>query len=128
MAKLGLPSEHQEQAAVVEWLRAHGIDFFSVPNGASLAGDSRGRARQMAKLKAEGLTPGVPDLIITTPRWRSDGAHVVVTAIEMKRRRGGKVSKEQRAWIDKHEKLLGWCVVVCHGAEDAIDFLRRVFC
>jgi hypothetical protein len=125
MARLALPSEHQEQAAVVGWLRAHGIDFFSVPNGASLAGDVRGRARQMVKLKAEGLTPGVPDLMITTP-WGA-GA-IVITAIEMKRRKGGKVSKEQKAWINKHEKLPGWCVVVCHGAEDAIDFLRQVFC
>jgi len=97
-----------------------------VPNGASLAGDARGRARQMAKLKAEGLTPSVPDLMITTP-WVRDGELVVVTAVEMKRRKGGKLTKGQREWIEAHRLKRGWHVMVCHGAEDAVTFLRQAF-
>lgn len=60
------PSEHQIQAAFVQWIRQaypHVIAY-SVPNGAHLAGTPGQRAAKMAKLKAEGLMPGAPDFNI----------------------------------------------------------------
>ena len=41
-----------------------GFRSVAVPNGATLRGDARDRAIQMANLKRDGLTPGFPDLLV----------------------------------------------------------------
>lgn len=63
-------------------------------------------------LKSEGATAGIPDLHI--PAWQ--------IVIEMKRPKGGIVSKEQSAILTYFESI-GWTAVVCHGAKDAISFV-----
>jgi hypothetical protein len=110
MIRARIPSEHQEQAAFVRWFRlAHpGVLIFAIPNGAFLAGTVGKRAAQMARLKAEGLVEGIPDLFI--PEW--------CVWIEMKRAKGGRVSPEQ---TEMAEALRGMnhLVIVAHGWEDA---------
>jgi len=109
------PSEHQEQAAFVEWFKHQfsGVRILSIPNGASLAGDSLKRAMQMGRLRAEGLSPGAPDLLI--PAWN--------LWVEMKRKSGGVVSDDQHDW---HEYLrrAGQTVIVARGFEDAARQVR----
>lgn len=102
--KTKFPSEHLEQVRFVAWFRKtypqHWI--FAIPNG----GD-RHRITA-AKLKAEGVSRGVPDLFIPSMRlW-----------IEMKRQKGGSLSSEQKAWRDY---LLdqGYSWVLGQGFEDA---------
>lgn len=107
-----LPTEHSEQCAVATWLRKRKIRFFAVPNGAKMG------PAEAAKMKREGLTPGVPDL------WIVDRG--VKLVIEMKRREGGTVSKAQKTWL-AHLEGQGWDCVVCHGAGEAIGYLDRVF-
>jgi hypothetical protein len=118
------PSEHAEQAAFVAWFRAQFPDtlIFAIPNGAHLAGTVGQRAAKMAKLKAEGFVPGIPDLCV--PAWR--------TMIEMKRAKGGRVSADQAATHDALSKA-GWLVIVAKGCDDAmarvraeVDFMRAI--
>lgn len=109
------PSEHQEQVAVATWLRRRGINFFAVPNGAYCT------PNQKNKLRAEGLTAGVADLVIVDPP-RHDTALVV--GLEMKRRRGGVISHSQKRWRDELPDW--WVYVVANGAEDAISKLREL--
>ena len=101
---LKAPSEHEEQRLVVEWFRRtyKGVRIFAIPNGGARSIATAGR------LKAEGVSPGVPDLFV--PAWR--------LWIEMKRSTGGRVSKEQKDWI---EYLIseGYHALVCHGFDDA---------
>jgi hypothetical protein len=59
-------------------------------------------------LKAEGVTPGVPDLFV--PAW--------LLWLEMKRETGGVVSPVQRDWISYLESI-GHRVIVGKGFEDA---------
>jgi len=101
-------SEHEIQAAFVQWLRLKKIWHFAVPNALKVGG-----VKLMAYLKAEGLTAGVPDLIIPY-RTKEYGS----LAIEMKRR-GGTVKDNQKEW---HEFLRGqgYRVVVCYSADEAI--------
>jgi VRR-NUC domain len=103
-------SEHLEQARVVSWFRQTYPDtlIFAVPNG-GLRSKS-----QALKLKVEGVVPGVPDLFI--PAWR--------VWVEMKRVKGGVLSKEQQNMI-KYLQSVNYCVIVGHGAEDAINQLRN---
>ena len=97
-------TESMEQQGLVKWfrLRFPGIVIFSVPNG-DWRGVSVGR-----RLKAEGLTPGVPDLFI--PAWHC--------FVEMKRTKGGKLSSEQVKMIE-YLKRVGYEVIIGYGAEDA---------
>jgi hypothetical protein len=115
----GEPSEYQEQAAVCDWLKAHGVGCMAVPNGAYLSGSAQQRGIRWRQLARIGAKAGAPDLVIEDPPPEIPGTHVVV---EMKRAKGGTLSPEQRA---THERLKtrGWIVVVGHGAGDAINKL-----
>ena len=98
------PSEHLEQVRLVSWFRRSypSVRVFAVPNGG-------GRSMaQGASLKAEGVTPGVPDLFV--PAWN--------LWVEMKRESGGVVSPVQRDWIEYLESI-GHRVIIGRGFEDA---------
>ena len=66
-----------------------------------------------ARLKAEGVSPGVPDLMLLYP---CGGFHGLF--IELKRKRGGQVSQEQHVWID-YLNSVGFLALVCKGEEEA---------
>lgn len=112
-----VPFEHHEQVAFVSWFRFQypKVLIHSTPNGASLSGTKALRAAQMARLKAEGLVPGMPDLHV--PEWR--------LWIEMKRADGGRLSKEQIACIE-YLRGIGHVVIVCAGAEAARAEVKRL--
>ncbi len=97
-------SEHLEQVRLVSWFRRSypSVRIFAIPNGG-------GRSMaQGASLKAEGVSPGVPDLFV--PEWN--------LWVEMKRETGGVVSPVQRDWIEYLESI-GHRVIVGRGFEDA---------
>lgn len=85
-------AEHRLQCACVRWFRlAHPAlrqMLFAVPNGAF-----RNKATAV-KLKAEGVTPGVSDLILLVPNRT-----YCALLIEMKTPEG-RQSDSQRAWQD----------------------------
>ena len=86
----------------------------SVPNGAVLSGDRMQRARQMASLKADGLHPGFPDLLVYGSRQR-------IGHIEVKTPTGT-VQDTQRhcqAWLE----MLGHHYAICRSLSDVDDAL-----
>ena len=99
-----MESEHLQQVRLVSWFRRTYPDtrILAIPNGGH-----RG-ASQGASLKAEGVSPGVPDLFV--PEWGM--------WIEMKRETGGIVSPVQKDWIQYLEGI-GHRVIVGRGFEDA---------
>lgn len=106
--------EHQEQVALCGWWklysRGRGVPeslLFAIPNG------GRRDAVTGARLKAEGVRAGIPDLFLAVPRGAWAGLF-----IEMKRRRGGRASPEQQAM---HTCLAasGYRVSVCRGWDEA---------
>ena len=105
MLRLKLPTEHDEQVAFVAEFRLRWPDawIYAVPNGGKRSKAAAG------KLKAEGVTPGVPDLPV--PAWK--------LWIEMKRQKGRVVSKAQEEWRG-HLEDAGHTVLVCRGRDDAI--------
>ena len=94
-------SEHLHQVSAVNWFRDTypGVLIFAIPNG--------GMRNPMiaAKMRREGVTPGVPDLFI--PEWR--------LFVEMKDI-GGRTSKEQREMIAELQRV-GYQCEVCQGFE-----------
>jgi hypothetical protein len=111
-----VPSEELEQRALAAWLDNAGILFYAVPNGGW-----RNKATA-AKLKASGVKPGVPDLVIAEPRGGYHGLY-----IELKRVKGGAVSPAQKEWLSALSAR-GYKAVVRKGAKAAvktiIEYLR----
>lgn len=118
-----LPTESQEQAAVVEWFRlTHpGMIILAIPNGAHLGGDEQQRAIQMARLKREGLEAGAADLLVAVPRFDTTPPSAGLW-LEMKSL-SGKPSAEQLAFGDR-VRLAGYEWGCCRGAEQAIRLIR----
>ena len=110
-----IPTEHQEQCALFEWAAwmAKRIPelhlMHAIPNG------GKRDIRTAAMLKAEGVKPGVPDIFLPVSRGGKHGLY-----IELKRRKGGVISKAQEAWIRALTNQ-GYMCAVCHGAEAARD-------
>lgn len=102
------PSEDHEQMMFVQWFRRNYPDvfIFAIPNGGAR------HPAVAAKLKATGVFPGVPDLYV--PEWR--------LWIEMKRKKGGRVSDAQKAVIEILEKI-GHTVFVCKGFDEASNMV-----
>ena len=107
-------TEHQEQVLfLAEFeLRWPDVRILAIPNGG---------ARNIVtavNLKAEGVRSGVPDLLV--PAWG--------LWVEMKRSKGGRLSPEQKDWIE-YLQSIGQTVIVAKGADDGInqitEFLER---
>ena len=112
-----MTSEHAEAAMFMRAVRAAETQWpelrflFHTPNGGH-------RARlTAAKLKAEGVRPGVPDYLLPVQR----GEHVGL-AIELKTAKG-RTSPEQREWL-AHLTQEGWMATVARGWEQAWDVTR----
>jgi hypothetical protein len=107
--------EHTEQVALFQWAAVMGNRLpelklmFATPNG------GQRHIAVAAKLKAEGVRSGVPDIFLPAARCAYHGFF-----IELKRRDGGKTSETQDGWIDAL-RVQGYRVAVCHGAEAAIS-------
>ncbi len=127
-----IPKEHDEQVELVARIKYEfRLDnsfiprlFGSIPNGAFLGGGSRGgRHLVMAKLKAEGLNTGLPDLVYLQPR----GAWPYL-AIEMKRINASNhanmdLSEDQQEF-KKESETAGAFYILGVGA----DFAFKYFC
>jgi len=110
--------EHLEQCRVVEWVRQR-VDtgafaeldlLFAVPNG------GKRDIRTAKKLKDEGVRRGVPDLMLPVSRGGYGGLF-----LEMKVK-GGKVSKEQKDFMERVKEQGFFCAVVWDGLE-AIELI-----
>lgn len=104
-------SEHLEQSLFVSWMKKtypqHRI--FAIPNGGVRS------ASAGAHLKLEGVSKGIPDICIPS----------LFLFIEMKRTKGGIVSKEQKDWI-KYLNENGYLAVVCNGFDEAIQLIQNL--
>ena len=120
MKRLINPSEAQEQTWLFQWaeamkvLRWPEVDLmFHVPNGGSR------NPAEAARLKAQGVKPGVPDLFLPIAR---NGYHGLF--IELKRKTGGRTSPEQERMVRKLNQQ-GYKAVVCKGWNAAADIIEE---
>lgn len=112
-------TEHEEQVALMRLVDMHkgrwpelGM-LYAVPNG----GDRHPAVA--AKLRAEGVKAGVPDLCLPVPRGGYHGLYV-----EMKRQGKSTTSAVQKAWVHalKHQ---GYRAEVCKGATEAWEVIQE---
>lgn len=113
------PTEDAEQMALFIWaslaapVHPELVLLFHIPNGGS-----RGKA-EAGRFRAMGVKAGVPDLFLPVAR---QGMHGLF--IELKRKKGSRVSKEQQEWGTALYKQ-GYAAHVCYGWEDAMRVILR---
>ncbi len=98
--------EHQIQQAIHRFLSIKGIFHFAVPNG------EKRDVRVGARLKEEGVLPGVSDLVLVLP------GRVVFVEIKTP---AGRLSPAQKAFREAVQGL-GHPYVVWRSLDDCIDF------
>jgi VRR-NUC domain. len=119
MSNLPIPTEHEEQVKVFEWAELVKGKYpeialmFAVPNGSNKS------VASAMKFKREGLKSGVPDICLPVARCKKHGLY-----IEMKRKKGGVVSKEQDWWLTQL-RMQGYETVVCYGGNEAINIIEQ---
>lgn len=101
------PKEDQEQIKLVTWLKNKGIRV-----SASANGGSRNLFEAM-KLKRMGVSSGFPDIEIPLPVPGYHGLY-----IEMKRKKGSKVSDNQIEWLT-YLRERGYYAEVAYGFDEA---------
>lgn len=114
-----VPTEAQEQTAVFNWAAVMVRRWpelrllHHIPNGGSR------NAREAHNLRMQGVKAGIPDIFLPVARGGWHGLY-----IEMKRRKGGRLSDEQAAMLEALREQ-GYCAWVCKGANDAIELITE---
>ena len=102
------PLEEQEQKALIIWLKQRKILHFSPMNENSFSFLNRELVVKIqAKNKAMGSLKGVSDLVIFLPNK--------IMFLELKRKKSGVASKEQKEFLSRVNEYPYAIGVVCHG-------------
>ena len=123
MLKIEIPSENQEQRALVKWLNFHPIlkNFYCKCNNEGKRTDVQGW-----NLKLMGLRTGVSDLFIYYPTMAFNGLW-----LEVKRNKKYTVSERStNTWKAQEEfidivKSVGYQGCMCYGWEDGKKIIDR---
>ena len=114
-----VPYEADEQKAIFEWI-GYNIGRFPemelclhIPNGGYR------NPREAHNLRLQGVKSGVPDLFLPVARGGWHGLF-----IELKRQKGGRLSEDQKAWIDALNEQ-HYYATVAQGAEEACDVIFK---
>ena len=119
------PLEDDECIRFSNWLALNKIPHCHIANE-SRSG-SRSAMIRGAKLKRMGQSRGVWDYEVYVPIKGITGTVdcYELVKIEMKRKKGGVVSPEQKVWGKIYEKA-GITCKICKGADEAIDFVKSM--
>jgi hypothetical protein len=105
--------EDDHQLALFKWARMANIKgvqvadyLIAIPNG------GKRNAREAGRMKAMGVKAGVSDMLLPIPRGHYHGLWIELKAPD------GRVSPEQKAWIEKMV-MQGYSARVCFGWEEA---------
>ena len=118
MINLPAPTEDAEQEALFQWAERAACTMpelkllHSIPNG------GKRNIVTALRMKRTGTKAGIPDLCLPVAKGNHHGLY-----IELKRRKGGVVSAEQKVWHNRLQEQ-GYCVKVCKGwvaAREAIE-------
>ena len=112
--KSDIPLEKDEQKRLCKWLKDNKIGHWANGLGVKLDYD----VKYIASLRSQGHYVGLPDMTILLGNGK-------VCYIELKRQKGGRVSEEQKKWIDYLNKN-GYPAKVCNGCDEAIEFIESL--
>lgn len=105
-------TENLAQAVVIDYCSYKGIEVIHIPN------ERKASKWQHFHLKKQGLRKGFPDLLLFKNKK--------ILFIEMKRKKGGIVSKDQNLQI-QILKNNGFQANICNGSTEAINLINNFF-
>ncbi len=111
--------EHNAQVAVFQWAALAKARYPELNWLFATQGGGKRHIATAARMKKEGGKRGIPDIILLHPSGPYHGL-----AIELKKENGGKLSPEQKAWIENLNSE-GYLAVVCRGSEEAIQTIKE---
>lgn len=114
-----VPLESNEQQALVAWAKRHEEEWPELRMLYHIPNEGKRSRKTGARMKAEGLKSGVPDICLPVARGGHHGLY-----IELKRRKDSKVTKEQLEWI-ADLVAQGYVAAVCRGCDEAISLITR---
>ncbi len=113
-----IATEHQEQCAVIQWWALASSTYklpenllFAIPNG------GQRHVVVAAKLKAEGVRAGAPDLFLAVARGEAHGLF-----IELKRKKAKATPRQTQFLVMLFTQ--GYGFGVCQGADEAIETIK----
>ncbi len=116
-------NEHCLQRAIVKWCNGLGSGivrdrFAAIPNGGSRGASAKDRMIAGARMKAEGVRSGMPDMVF----WKGYG----IVWLEVKNGTSGKVSESQKS---VHESLRnnGHEIAVVRSLAEAITAIIKFY-
>jgi len=115
-----IPKEAEEQEKLANYLDMKKLIWCHVPNGGNR------NVVTGAKLKKQGTKRGVPDVLIFEPPAKRPHRDKAGVAIELKRQKGGRLTKHQKEWLEKLKKC-NWVTRRCNGADQAIDLIEKLY-
>lgn len=118
-------TEEEEQIAFVQWCQIKGYRIHHCAN--EVGGSTMQMKMRAIKAKRMGTSKGFPDLLVFVPIYgifNEIDAYQPI-AIEMKRRKGGKISPEQKQW-GEILSMAGIPFRVCAGSDEAEAFVKEV--
>jgi len=117
VSRLPIPTEDEECIRFAEWLRLNHIKFGHV-NNEMFTTSWKQKKRQLLM----GSAKGIPDyLVVLRPNQTVDGAGKLIF-VEMKRTKGGVVSKDQEEWLSALNDA-NQSIAVCKGATKACAYV-----
>lgn len=112
-----IPTESAEQQTLFQWAKMASGKWPELELLYHIPNEGKRSYKTGARLKAEGLRSGVPDICLPVARGGHHGLY-----IELKRVRNSRVTKAQLDWI---EALVaqGYVAAVCRGCDEAIELI-----
>lgn len=112
-----IPTESAEQQTLFQWAKMASGKWPELELLYHIPNEGKRSYKTGARLKAEGLRSGVPDICLPVARGGHHGLY-----IELKRIRNSRVTKAQLDWI---EALVaqGYVAAVCRGCDEAIELI-----
>jgi hypothetical protein len=108
-------TEASIQSAFFEWLSLYSrlrLATFAIPNGGSR------NCLEAKNLKAQGVTPGVPDIFMAVP---CNGYHGLFIELKSK---NGRLSEHQKVWVNNLNDR-AYEAVVCYSLDEAMDAVSK---
>lgn len=114
-----IPTESAEQQLLFQWARMQSGKYPELTLLYHIPNEGKRSHKTGARMKAEGLKTGVPDICLPVARGGHHGLY-----IELKRVKNSRVTVAQMAWIEALTKQ-GYVAAVCRGADEAIELITR---
>ena len=114
-----IPTESAEQQLLFQWARMQSGKYPELTLLYHIPNEGKRSHKTGARMKAEGLKTGVPDICLPVARGGHHGLY-----IELKRVKNSRVTVAQMAWIEALTRQ-GYVAAVCRGADEAIELITR---